>query len=74
MDVHAAEMADLLGKGQQLAEAGHFDSAGILRDVQKFNKRCVFSINFDNLYFSEIIFSYLMYEGDTLQRWPKLLF
>ena len=39
MNVQAAELADIVEKGKKLAEAGHFDSAGILRDVREFNKR-----------------------------------
>ncbi len=39
MDVNAENLKAIVEKGKEMARAGHFDSAGILKAVQKFDKR-----------------------------------
>lgn len=39
MSINAEKLKHLVEEGQQMALAGHFDSDGILRAVERFNKR-----------------------------------
>lgn len=39
MEVNADNLRDIVEKGHQMAKAGHFDSASILKAVEQFDKR-----------------------------------
>ena len=40
MEVNADNLRGIVEQGHQMAKAGHFDSASILKTVQDFDKRC----------------------------------
>lgn len=42
MAVNAENLKSIVEQGHKLARAGHFDSAGILKAVQDFDKRLVY--------------------------------
>ena len=39
MDNHAENLKSIVEQGREMAKAGHFDSAGILKKVDTFDKR-----------------------------------
>ena len=39
MDVNAENLKTIVEQGKEMARAGHFDSAGILKAVENFDKR-----------------------------------
>ncbi len=41
MDVHAENLKSIVEQGREMAKAGHFDSAGILKKVDAFDRRQV---------------------------------
>ena len=41
MDLHAENLKSIVEQGREMAKAGHFDSAGILKKVDAFDRRSV---------------------------------
>ena len=41
MDVHSENLKAIVAQGHRMAREGHFDSAGILKAVENFDKRSV---------------------------------
>ena len=41
MDLHAENLKSIVDQGREMAKAGHFDSAGILKKVDAFDRRSV---------------------------------
>jgi hypothetical protein len=41
MAMNADNLKSLVAEGNEMARAGHFDSAGILKAVKDFDRRCV---------------------------------
>ena len=39
MDSHAVNLKAIVKQGHEMARAGHFDSAGILKAVENFDRR-----------------------------------
>ena len=39
MDNHAENLKSIVDQGREMAKAGHFDSAGILKKVDAFDRR-----------------------------------
>lgn len=39
MDAHADNLKQIVDQGRQMARAGHFDKAGILKAVDNFDRR-----------------------------------
>ena len=39
MDNHAENLQTIVAQGNELARAGHFDAAGILKNVNEFDQR-----------------------------------
>jgi len=48
MATNADKLKSIVDQGKEMAAAGHFDSASILRAVQDFDKRLYFSSAEDN--------------------------
>ena len=40
MEVNAENLKSIVAQGHEMARAGHFDSAGILKAVKDFDRRC----------------------------------
>ena len=41
MDLHAENLKSIVEQGREMAKAGNFDSAGILKKVDAFDRRSV---------------------------------